>query len=209
MASSGRDLIQQQAGELVVATRQRIALVTQAAALLWIIEGIDWLVFAQRLDQFGIRPRSLSGLWGILFAPFLHGGFGHLIANTIPLLLLGFLVTTRKKMDFAVVTIGSALVAGLGTWLIGGAGTVHSGASGVIFGYLGFLMGRGVFERSASSIALSAVVTFLFGGMIWGVLPTVAGHISWEGHLFGFIGGILVSRLLGRQLRKRKALPGS
>lgn len=202
--ASGHDIVQAQVTDVVQGTRSRVSLLVRTTALLWGLEVIDWLVFRGGLDQFGVRPRELSGLWGILFAPFLHGGFGHLLANTIPLLVLGFLATTRKKMDFFVVAAGSALVAGVGTWLIGGAGTVHIGASGVIFGFLGFLMGRGVFERSLSSIALSTVVTFFFGGMLWGVLPTVGASISWEGHLFGFIGGVMVASMLGAGLRKPK-----
>jgi membrane associated rhomboid family serine protease len=179
-------------------------MVARWAGLLWLLESVDWLILSQRLNQFGIRPRELDGLWGILFSPFLHGGFGHLIANTIPFILLGFLTSARRKMDFYVVAIGSALIGGLGTWLIGGAGTVHIGASGVVFGMLGFLMGRGIFERSLSSIALSTTVTVMFGGMLWGVLPTVGPGISWEGHLFGFIGGMIIARLMGGAIRKQK-----
>jgi len=203
---SDRDLVRSQVTDLVVGTRERAAMVARWTGLLWLLESVDWLVFSGGLDNFGIHPRELSGLWGILFAPFLHGGFGHLIANTVPFILLGFLTSARKRMDFYVVAVGSALIGGLGTWLIGGAGTVHIGASGVVFGMLGFLMGRGFFERSLSSIALSAVVTFLFGGMIWGVLPTVGAGISWEGHLFGFLGGMLIARLMGQKIRAQKQL---
>ncbi|MFT4977250.1 MAG: membrane associated rhomboid family serine protease [Myxococcota bacterium] len=201
---SDRGVVRSQVTDLVVGTRTRAVMVARWTSLLWIVESVDWLVLSQRLDQFGIRPRELSGLWGILFAPFLHGGFGHLIANTIPFILLGFLTSARKRSDFYVVAIGSALIGGLGTWLIGGAGTVHIGASGVVFGMLGFLMGRGIFERSLSSIALSVAVTAGFGGMLWGVLPTVGAGISWEGHLFGFIGGMIIARLMGKKLRERQ-----
>jgi membrane associated rhomboid family serine protease len=89
------------------------------------------------------------------------------------------------------------LVSGLGVWLFGASG-VHVGASGLIFGYLGFLLLRGYFERNFPSILLSLIVGFLYGGAIWGVLPTQPG-ISWEGHLFGFIGGVLAARLLARR----------
>lgn len=201
---SERDVVRSQVTDLVAGTRSRAVTVARWTALLWFIECIDWLVPLQ-FDQLGIRPRTLAGLWGILFAPFLHGSFGHLIANTLPFIVLGFLTTARKRMDFYAVVVGSALVSGLGTWLIGGAGSVHVGASGVIFGMLGFLMGRGIFERSLSSIALSVGVTAAFGGMLWGVLPMMVGaHISWEGHLFGFIGGLLVSRFLGDRLRAQR-----
>ena len=201
---SDQGLARTQVTDLVVGTRDRAVMVARWAGLLWLLESVDWLILSQRLNQFGIRPRELDGLWGILFSPFLHGGFSHLIANTIPFILLGFLTSARRKMDFYVVAIGSALIGGLGTWLIGGAGTVHIGASGVVFGMLGFLMGRGIFERSLSSIALSTTVTVMFGGMLWGVLPTVGPGISWEGHLFGFIGGMIIARMMGGAIRKQK-----
>ena len=121
-SSSGREVVQRQVNELVVGTRQRVGMVARVAGLLWLLESVDWLILRGGLDNFGIHPRELSGLWGILFAPFLHGGFGHLLANTVPLLVLGFLASTRRKLDFYVVAAGSALVSGLGTWLIGGAG---------------------------------------------------------------------------------------
>ena len=180
---------------------------TQVAALLglviflWAIEIVDWLVFGGELNRFGIRPRTVAGLWGILFAPFLHGNFAHLLANTVPLVSLGWLVMLRETGDWLVVTIIAALCAGLGTWLIGSPYSVHIGASGVIFGYFGFLLLRGYFERSVTAIAFSILVAFLYGGIIWGVLPNQPG-ISWEGHLFGFLGGVLAARLLSKP-RKR------
>ncbi|MBE9077061.1 rhomboid family intramembrane serine protease [Romeria aff. gracilis LEGE 07310] len=167
-------------------------------ALLWLVEIIDWVIFGGRLDRYGIRPRQLAGLWGILFAPFLHGNFEHLTANTLPLLVLGWLVMLRETGDWLVVTVLSALVGGLGTWLIGAANTSHIGASGILFGYFGFLLMRGYFERSLVAIAFSILVISLYGGIVWGVLPGQPG-ISWEGHLFGFIGGALAARLLARQ----------
>lgn len=164
---------------------------------LWAVEIVDWLVFGGALNDFGIRPRTVSGLWGILFAPFLHGNFAHLFANTIPLVTLGWLVMLRKTSDWLVVSVIAALCSGLGTWLIGAPGPVHIGASGVIFGYFGFLLLRGYFERSVTAIAFSILVAVLYGGIIWGVLPGQPG-ISWEGHLFGFLGGVLAARLLSR-----------
>ncbi len=198
------EILKKQVGAAVVETRSRINLVTRTVGFLWLIEIVDQLLLGGGLDRFGVRPRELSGLVGIVLAPFLHGGISHLLANTVPLLVLGFLACSRKRMDFFVVGAASALSAGIGVWLFGAAGTVHIGASGVIFGYLGFLMGRGLFERSASTIALSAVVTMLFGGMLWGVLPIVATGISWESHLFGFLGGLLTARILGRAVRRQR-----
>lgn len=146
------------------------------------------------LDQYGILPRNLIGLRGILFAPFLHNGLGHLIGNTIPFVILGWLVMLREITDFAAVSVIAALVSGLGTWLLGSRG-IHIGASGVIFGYLGYLLARGYFERSGTAIAISLFVGTLYGSLLWGIFPLQYG-ISWEGHLFGLLGGILAAKLL-------------
>jgi membrane associated rhomboid family serine protease len=174
-------------------------------ALAWGLELFDLFVlksgsnFQGGLDSFGIVPRNPIGLRGILFAPFLHGGLGHLISNTIPFIVLGWLVMLRETSDFFVVSILSALVSGLGTWLFGASG-IHIGASGVIFGYLGYLLARGYFERSMTAIAMSLFVGTLYGSLIWGVLPIQQG-VSWEGHLFGFLGGILAAKLLADDKR--------
>jgi membrane associated rhomboid family serine protease len=163
-------------------------------ALMWAIEIIDH-VPGFNLDMYGIIPRNITGLRGILFAPFLHGNFPHLIANTVPFLTLGWLVMLRNTRDFWTVSIIAAIVGGLGTWLIAPTYSIHIGASGVIFGYLGFLLSRGYFERNFASMALSVTVGILYGSLIWGVLPQRPG-ISWQGHLFGFIGGVLAARFL-------------
>jgi membrane associated rhomboid family serine protease len=165
-------------------------------ALMWGLEIVDHLM-GDALNQFGILPRTEIGLRGILFAPFLHGSFGHLISNTVPFVVLGWLVMLRRTSDFFVVTAIAMLVGGLGTWLFG-APALHIGASGVIFGYLGFLLMRGYFERSLISIVFSVIVGVLYGGLVWGVLPSQPG-ISWEGHLFGFLGGVLAAYLLTRR----------
>jgi len=176
-------------------------------AIAWAVEFADLFVFKRGfnrmgLDQFGIMPRNLIGLRGILFAPFLHGGLGHLIGNTIPFLVLGWFIMLREISDFFVVTIISALASGLGTWLFGAPG-IHIGASGVVFGYLGYLLLRGYFERSAVAIAMSLFVCVLYGSLLFGLSPFQTG-ISWEGHLFGFLGGVLSARLLADQHRRTK-----
>jgi membrane associated rhomboid family serine protease len=147
------------------------------------------------LDQYGIIPRTVTGLRGILFAPFLHGNFRHLGANTVPFMTLGWFVMLRSISEFFEVTLIAMLVSGLGTWLIAAPNTVHIGASGVIFGYLGFLVLRGYFEHSLSAVILSVVAILFYGGLLWGILPGQA-YVSWEGHLFGFIGGAIAARLL-------------
>jgi len=160
--------------------------------LLWFLELIDWLLFGVNLDALGIAPRRLWGLRGILFAPFLHVGFTHLAANTLPLLVLGWFVMLRGLREFTWVTAVSILVSGLGTWLIGPTNSVHLGASGLIFGYFGYLLLRGYFERSWPSILGSILIGLLYGGMLFGILPQGMG-ISWQAHLFGFIGGGLAA----------------
>ena len=168
--------------------------------VLWAIEIID-IPLGGSLDLLGIRPRNLGGLWGILFAPFLHGGF--LISNTVPFLVLSWFIMLSGIGDWLWVTLIAGLLGGLGTWLIGSSG-IHIGASGVIFGYFGFLIARGYFERSFASIAFAVLVTFLYGGLITGVAPGQDG-ISWEGHLCGLIGGIIAAWLLTKDRTKARS----
>ena len=161
--------------------------------------GAMWITFAANailggaLLQFGIVPRTVHGLIGIAAAPFLHGSLNHLIANTIPFLIFGWLVMLRDRRHFLPVTLYAALGAGLLAWSIGAPNSVHVGASGVIFGYLGFLLLSGWYSRSFMSIVMSLGVAALWGGTVLQVLPGAAG-ISWQGHLGGFIGGILAAR---------------
>jgi membrane associated rhomboid family serine protease len=167
-------------------------------ALFWIVEILDLLVFRGTLDRFGIQPHQIIGLRGIIFAPFLHGGLGHLIANTIPFLTLGWLVMLKETKDFFVVTPITMLVGGLGVWLFASPNSIHIGASILIFGYLGFLLLKGYFQRDFSSLFLSIVVAFMYGSLVWGIFPSWPG-ISWQGHLFGFIGGIIAAWLLAKK----------
>ncbi|NUP09617.1 MAG: rhomboid family intramembrane serine protease [Polyangiaceae bacterium] len=180
---------------LVKEVKAQATVVGSMVGVLWLQEIVDAVFFRGGLDAYGIRPRTLDGLLGIFFAPFLHGGFAHLIANTIPLMVLSFLIMLRRKRDLLVVTAISALVGGLGIWLVGAANSVHIGASILVFGYLGYMLSRGIFERSFWSIVGSVAVFLVYGGALFGVLPGQAG-ISWEGHLFGFFGGVLSARLL-------------
>jgi membrane associated rhomboid family serine protease len=187
----------QETRALVRELKTQVTILGGFVAFMWLIELVDILVFKQALNIYGILPRQIIGLRGIVFAPFLHGGLGHLIANSLPFLILGWFVMLQETSDFFVVTGITMLVSGLGVWLFGSPG-LHIGASGVIFGYLGFLLLRGYFERNIPSILLSLIVGVLYGSTIWGVLPLQQG-ISWEGHLFGFIGGVVAARLLTRR----------
>ena len=174
--------------------RTQILILATLIGLMWGLEILDTFVFRDGLDSLGILPRNPIGLRGILFAPFLHGGFDHLAANTIPLIVLGWLIMARSITDFFVVSIICMVVGGLGTWLFG-ATALHVGASGVIFGYLGFLLARYYFDRRLSSGLIALFVGCSYGSVLWGVLPSVPG-ISWEGHLFGFLSGILAARVI-------------
>jgi membrane associated rhomboid family serine protease len=162
---------------------------------LWLLEIVDALLLHGMLDGFGIAPRSLLSLPAVLLAPLLHAGFGHLLANTIPFIVLGWLVMWRRTSDLFVVALASAVASGLGVWLFGGANTIHLGISGVIFGFLGYLLARGYYERSMGAIGLAVVAFFLYGGILWGVLPLQQG-VSWQGHLFGFVGGVVAAYVM-------------
>ena len=175
-------------------------LLAGVVALLLLIELFDWGVLHGALDGFGIRPRTLGGLQAVVVAPFLHAGLGHLLANMIPLVFLGWLIMFRRTTDFFIVFLGVALISGGAVWLLGGANTVHLGASGVVFGMLGYLLARGYYERSLAAIGLAVLAFILYGGMLWGVLPLQQG-VSWQGHLFGFVGGVVIAYW---QVRRRR-----
>jgi len=174
------------------------------AIILGLTLGLFWLVFAATmltggaLFTFGIIPRTTLGLRGILFAPFLHGSVNHIVANSIPFVILGWLVMLRDARHFIPVTVAAMIASGMTAWLLGAPGSVHIGASGVVFGYLGFLMLSGWFARSLGSILISVAVTLVWGSVVIGVLPGNAG-ISWQAHLGGFLGGVFAAR----QFRKR------
>ncbi len=177
---------------LVRDLKSRAKILIGLVALLWFIEIVN-LLLGNRLLLLGIHPRSLWGLIGVFLWPFLHAGILHLAANTIPLVILGWLVMLDRIRDFVVVSVTTAVLGGLGVWLIAPANTVHIGASGVIFGYLGFLLLRGYFQRSVAWLMLSLVVGLSYGGvLLWSMVP-VPG-VSWQGHLCGFLAGVFAAR---------------
>ena len=161
-------------------------------ALMWGLEIADQFLPFVNLDRYGIRPRNTNSLPGILFAPLLHGGFGHLVANTVPFLILGGIVMLGGRKVFWSVTVFVVIGGGLGVWLFGATNSVHIGASGLVFGYLGFILSRGFFERSIFWILVSFVILILYGGLVFGVLPGQPG-VSWQSHLFGFGAGIVAA----------------
>lgn len=180
----------EQAGSQLTASLMPVGVMLAA---MWVLEIVDTVV-NHRLDRYGIRPRRLDGLDGIAWAPFLHGGFGHLIANTIPFALLGAAIALGALKRFVLVTLIVAAVSGVGTWLTGPANTVHIGASGLVFGYLTYLLARGLFARNVLYILGGVVVFMVYGGVLWGLLPRPG--ISWQGHLFGAVGGVVAAYVL-------------
>lgn len=174
--------------------------------LVWVIELFDAITRGFSFDLYGgVKPRTLVGLRNIFIAPLLHANLGHLVANTFPFLILGAFVLIRRRQDFLFVTVASALVSGFGVWLLGAGNSVHVGLSGVIFGYMGYLLLRAYFERSMISIALAVLALIFCGGMIFGLLPFQRG-ISWLGHVFGFLGGGASAYLLADRQWEREPM---
>ncbi len=171
-------------------------------AICWLVLAIDAIVPGS-FAVYGVQPRSLTGLRGVVLAPFLHGGVSHLASNSMPLLALGALVLIADAKHFVLVTVAVVLAAGLTAWLLGAPRSVHIGASGVVFGYLGFLLVYGWFARRLGLILLSAVVAAVWGGLVFGVLPGADG-VSWQSHAGGFLGGVAIAQYLSRRPTRRK-----
>ncbi len=171
---------------------QAAQLVIIVVALMWLIEGADRLLLSSRLDQHGIVPRSFGGLDGILWAPFLHGGFGHLFANTMPFIILGLLIALEGPRRLLAVSLVVIVVGGVATWLLARP-AVHIGASGLVFGYAGFLLVAGFVERSIKGVGVALIVGVLFGGMVLRGITPVSSFVSWESHLFGLGAGVLAA----------------
>lgn len=184
------------------------ATVISFVVLLYVIELWDQLS-GHTLDRNGIRPLEADGLKGILFAPLLHADWQHLAANTVPALVLGFLVSLAGVARFVWATAIIWILGGVGTWLIGDLGsayeTNHIGASGLIFGWLTFLLVFGFFVRNAVQITIGIVVLFVYGGILWGVLPGTFG-VSWQGHLCGAVAGVIAAYLLSKPERETRRL---
>jgi membrane associated rhomboid family serine protease len=186
--------------------RSRIPVALQLIAvfvgLLYAVELVDTLV-GNRLDAAGVQPRDVDGLDGILFAPLLHGGWAHLAANTVPLLVFGFLILLGGVARWLSVTAIVWLVGGAGVWLTGAERSVHIGASVLAFGWLVYLLLRGLFSRSPGQIALGIILLVIYGGLLVGVLPGTPG-VSWQGHLFGALGGAIAAWWFGRRDREQR-----
>lgn len=201
-------------GHTALMKMARRAAIAEGAAVIGMMLGAMWVleivnkIDGQRLSRDGIYPRSLSGLPGVISAPFLHAGFGHLLGNTVPFAILGVLVAVGGARRVIEVTVVVALVAGLGTWLTASAGTDTVGASGIVFGYAGYLVARGFFTRRIVELALGVLVAVLFGGALaWDLVPHPG--VSWQDHLFGGLGGILAAWLLTRGVAKAVRRPAA
>jgi membrane associated rhomboid family serine protease len=177
------------------------AFVTMCAVIpfLFLIEAIDRGLGHGRLDAAGgIIPHHLSGLDGVLFSPFLHAGWDHLYGNAVPLILVGTFALAGGARRFIWSTFVIMLVSGLGVWFIGDPSTVVVGASGVIFGYLGLLLTRGLVERSWWNLGVAAFIGLLYWYQLYNILPTDQ-PISWQGHLLGLLGGVIAAILFRRK----------
>jgi membrane associated rhomboid family serine protease len=172
-------------------TRKNLQLAMILILLSWLVYFINYAVPVD-LRLYGLRPRHIDGLWGILSSPFLHGNLNHLIANTGALfVLLTAALAYSRKLALVAVLIITVLGGGL-VWIFGKADTIHIGASGIIFGLIGFLIFIGLFRREWRALAVSMAIFFLYGGAILSLLDNTPG-ISWEGHAFGFLAGCLAA----------------
>ncbi|GAB3280847.1 rhomboid family intramembrane serine protease [Actinocorallia lasiicapitis] len=180
------------------------ALIAVLLTVMWALEIADYTQDGA-LDRFGLRAHDFDDLPDIFTAPFLHAGFDHLIGNSIPFAVLGFLAAVRGIFKFLAMNLIVIVIAGIGVWFTGPPDAVTLGASILVFGYFGYLVGRGLFERSVTDALLALAVIVVYGGIIYGILPTDL-PISWQGHLFGLIGGLVSSYVLRR---KRIPVPRS
>ncbi|PWK62907.1 membrane associated rhomboid family serine protease [Roseicyclus mahoneyensis] len=180
------------------AVLRRTKMLVAFVALLWAVQLVNWITGYGLNPAFGLIPRQVSGLDGVIAMPLLHASFAHLMANTPPLLVMGgLLLATTTRALLAV----NALVIGLGgglVWLFASS-AIHIGASGLVFGWFGFLVARGLVDRSPVTLGAALVVGVLYGSLLWGVLPGQAG-VSWEAHLFGAVAGAVAAFLVRTQV---------
>ena len=170
-----------------------LCLLVLFVATIWVVELVN-IFTGHGLSAYGILPRTQEGLKGIPLSPFLHAGIGHVLSNTVPLLVLGGFTALRARRAFPWVSLAIIIIGGAGVWVIGRS-ALHVGASGLVFGYFGYLVAKGWYDRSLLSILVAVVVIVVFGwGILFGILP-VGGFISWEGHLCGLLAGVFVAWL--------------
>lgn len=182
-----------------IARRAQVGLITVVGivALMWAVFLLDVMLGNSLVRTLGIEPRQLHGLDGVLFAPLLHGGVTHLVSNSLPLLVLGFVAFLEGVRRFLVALGTSWLTSGVGTWIFGGGLTI--GASGVVFGLFTYLISRGFYNRDWLQILIAVVLFMVYGSILWGVVPVLGSSISWQAHLFGALGGVLAAFLLKKK----------
>lgn len=178
--------------EDLAAWKPRVAALLATIGVVWLVSLTGLLVYTELTWNLALLPRRIDGLPGILGMPLVHGSFTHLMANTLPFLILGGMVMLRGGRYFLAVTLAITVLGGLFLWLFG-RNAAHIGASGLVFGYFGFLLTRGFYERSLGAIAVAAVVALFYWTMIFGILPRDDG-VSWDGHLFGLVAGVISAR---------------
>lgn len=183
--------------------RRRGGALLATVGVIWIVSLYGLLVDEGLQFALAVRPRSVKGLAGVLGMPFIHGSMTHLLANTVPMLIFGGILVSRGIGYFFKVSLAIMVLGGAALWLFG-RDSAHIGASGVVFGYFGFLVVRGFYERRLSSLGAALFVIVLYGGMIFGVLPR-DDHISWEAHLVGLLAGGLWARAI-HALERRAAV---
>lgn len=193
------DILKRRAGNLATGALGAAIINVFLVGFMWVVEIADY-VMPGEFDVYGIRSWDPEGLGGIFLAPFLHADFGHLMANSLPLLILGFLAALRGIGRFLAASLIIILVSGLGVWFTSSPLALTVGASGLVFGYFGFVVARGLFDRRVLDIVIGVGVAIAYYSIIWGVLPGEAG-ISWQGHLFGLIGGIIAAWVVRRRRR--------
>ena len=170
-------------------------------AAMWILELLDQLS-GNQLDQLGIHAREIDGMPEILTAPFLHAGWDHLMSNSLPFVVLGFLVLLSGLARWLVSSLIIIVISGMTAWLLTPVHTIILGASGLIFGWLTYLLARGLWSRRPAQVVIAVLVLLVYGGLIWGLFPGSAG-ISWQAHLGGAVGGVLAAWLLHRRASRQ------
>lgn len=168
--------------------RRALTLWGALIALMWLLLITDWILPAH-LTAYGITPRTLDGLPSIAAAPFLHADAGHLVSNMVPLIVMGTIAALRDWRGMWTALAVSLVVSGLGVWLFSPTNSVTVGASGVVFGLFGYLLARGIVMRRIGDLLIALLLVAVYGSMVWGIFPSQP-HISWQAHLFGFLGGV-------------------
>lgn len=172
------------------------------AAVIWIVQIVN-ASQDYAFDRFGLEPRVIGGLWGILTEPFLHASYDHIESNTLPLIAIGWVLLLSGLRIWAIVTAWVVLVGGALTWMAGPSHTEIVGASGMVFGWMGYLLGRAIFTRRITWILAAVLVLSFFGSLLFGALPSQRTDIAWQAHLFGLIAGIAIAFLLHPRTRRR------